>query len=67
VKIYDVSGRLVRVLADGQLFKAGKVDPALTWDGLDGGGRAVGRGVYFANVRYQNSRFESSRKMIVLK
>jgi len=67
VKIYDVSGRLVRVLADGQLFKAGKVDPALTWDGLDDGGRAVGRGIYFARVRYQNSRFESSRKMIVLK
>ncbi|HEY2956037.1 MAG TPA: FlgD immunoglobulin-like domain containing protein [Candidatus Eisenbacteria bacterium] len=67
VRIYDVSGRLVRTLADGQLFKAGRVDPALTWDGLDDGGRAVGRGIYFASVRYQNSRYEAARKMIVLK
>ena len=44
VKIYDVSGRLVRTLADGQMFKAGRVDPALTWDGLDNGGRRVARG-----------------------
>jgi hypothetical protein len=67
VKIYDVSGRLVRTLADGQLFKAGKADPALTWDGLDNGGRPVARGAYFAHVRYQSSRYEVSRKMIVLR
>jgi hypothetical protein len=67
VKIYDVSGRLVRTLTDGQLFKAGKVDPALTWDGLDDGGRRVARGAYFVSVRYQNSRFAANRKMIVLR
>jgi hypothetical protein len=67
VKIYDVSGRLVRTLANGQLFQAGRVDPALTWDGLDDGGRGVARGVYFANVRYERSRYEIARKMIVLK
>jgi hypothetical protein len=67
VKIYDVSGRRVRTLADGQLFKAGKVDPALTWDGLDDHGARVARGAYFVSVRYQQSRFEATRKMIVLK
>ena len=67
VKIYDVSGRLVRTLADGQMFKAGRVDPALTWDGLDNGGRRVARGAYFVNVRYQKSRYEVARKMIVLR
>jgi hypothetical protein len=67
VKVYDVSGRLVRTLADGQLFKAGRVDPALTWDGLDDGGRRVTRGVYFAHVRYQGSRYEAAHKMIVLR
>ena len=67
VKIYDVRGRLVRTLANGQRFAAGRVDPALTWDGLDDGGRAVARGVYFANVRYERSRYEVARKMIVLK
>jgi hypothetical protein len=67
VKIYDVSGRLVRTLADGQLFQAGRVDPALTWDGMDDGGRRVTRGVYFANVRYERSRYEVARKMVVLR
>ena len=67
VRIYDVSGRLVRTLADGQLFKAGKVDPALTWDGLDNAGRRVARGAYFVSVRYERSRFEANRKMIVLR
>ena len=67
VKIFDVSGRLVRTLVDGQLFKAGKADPALTWDGLDNGGRQVARGAYFVSVRYANSRYEANRKMIVLR
>ena len=57
----------MRTLADGQIFKAGKVDPALTWDGLDNNGRQVARGAYFVSVRYQNSRYDTSRKMIVLK
>jgi hypothetical protein len=67
VKIYDVSGRLIRTLADGQLFKAGKVDPALTWDGLDNAGRAAARGAYFVSVRYAKSRFETTKRMIVLR
>ena len=67
VKIFDVSGRLVRTLADGQMFKAGRVDPALTWDGLDNGGRQVARGAYFVSIKYANSRYTTSPKMIVLK
>ena len=67
VKIYDVSGRLVRTLADGQMFKAGKVDPALTWDGLDNAGRRVARGAYFVGVRYEKSGYKASPKMIVLR
>jgi hypothetical protein len=67
VKIFDVSGRLVRTLADGQLFKAGRVDPALTWDGLDNNGRQVARGAYFVSVMYRSSGYKTSPKMIVLK
>jgi len=67
VKIYDVSGRLVRTLAKGQLFPAGRVDPALTWDGLDDRGQRVARGTYFVNVRYQSRGYEIARKMIVLR
>ncbi|HEY2954405.1 MAG TPA: FlgD immunoglobulin-like domain containing protein [Candidatus Eisenbacteria bacterium] len=70
VKIYDVSGRLVRTLADGQMFPASTLqspDRALTWDGLDNNGRQVTRGAYFVSVKFANSKFENSRKMIVLK
>jgi hypothetical protein len=67
VKIYDVSGRLVRTLADGQMFKAGRVDPALTWDGLDDRGRNVARGAYFVNVRYERSGYQASPKMVLLR
>ena len=67
VRIYDVSGRLVRTLADGQTFKAGRVDPALTWDGLDNAGRAAARGAYFVSVRYEKSQYTANRKMIVLR
>ena len=67
VRIYDVSGRLVRTLVAGQAFPAGRVDPALTWDGLDDNGRQVMRGAYFVGVRYENSRYAASRKMIVLR
>jgi len=64
-KIYDVSGRLVRTLADGQMFKAS--EHTLYWDGLDNGGRGVARGVYFVHVKLHNSMIDRSRKMIVLK
>ena len=68
VKIYDVSGRLVRTLADNQWFKAGNYqERPLTWDGLDNSARQVARGVYFVSVKLQNSMIEQSRKMIVLK
>ena len=63
-KIYDVSGRLVRTLADGQLFQAGT--RSLHWDGLDNAGRNVARGVYFVHVKLHNSMIDRSRKMIVL-
>jgi hypothetical protein len=34
---------------------------------MDDGGRRVTRGVYFANVRYERSRYEVARKMVVLR
>jgi hypothetical protein len=68
-KVYDVSGRLVRTLADGQMFKAGDYtgNRALQWDGLDNNSRQVARGVYFVHVKLHSSLIDQSRKMIVLK
>ena len=63
LKIVDVSGRLVRTLADGQLFAAG--ERTLTWDGVDNGGRPVARGVYFV-IRNDGSR-NLAKSVVVLK
>lgn len=48
VSLYDLRGRLVRVLARGG-FPAG--DQGLTWDGRDASGGRVAPGIYFACVR----------------
>jgi len=43
LKVYDVAGRQVRTLLDGQLFKAG--EHSVTWDGVDDAGRRCRAGV----------------------
>ena len=64
VRVFDVSGRLVRTLADRR-FTAGR--HALTWDGADDSGRQVARGVYFTQVRYIERRHTDARKLTVLR
>ena len=64
IRVYDVTGRLVRTLADRN-FTAGEHD--LVWDGSDNAGVQMARGVYFTQVRYMNSHFTDARKLTVLK
>jgi hypothetical protein len=64
VKVFDVSGRLVRTLAD-RSFAAGR--HTLTWDGVDNDGRMVPRGVYFTQAKYVSRGFTDAKKLIVLK
>jgi hypothetical protein len=64
VKVYDVTGRLVRTLAD-RTFQAGP--QKLTWDGTNGQGQVVSRGVYFTQVKFANSGFVGAKKVTVLK
>lgn len=47
VSVYDVSGRLVRVVADA-VMPAGEGE--IRWDGTDASGRAVASGTYFARL-----------------
>ncbi len=47
VKVYDVQGRLVRTLVEGEL-NAGRHD--LRWTGVDNAGRSVPSGVYFVRA-----------------
>lgn len=62
IEIFDLSGRLVSVVAEGEL-PAGEHE--VTWTGLDAEGRAVASGVYFCAMR--SGGFEGRRKMVLLK
>jgi hypothetical protein len=64
VRVYDVTGRVVRDVFKGNLRAGTK---SMTWDGQDDRGRQLPRGVYFAQVRYQRSGFNDARKVVVLK
>jgi len=62
--VYDVSGRLVRVLVDGDQRAAGSGYRAV-WDGTGAHGEPVASGVYF--YRLTTERFTRTRKMVLLK
>jgi hypothetical protein len=58
VRIYDVSGRLVRTLVE-RLVPAG--EHAVAWDGRDTDGRRVAAGVYFTTFRA--GAYEETQKL----
>ncbi|MFH1845656.1 MAG: FlgD immunoglobulin-like domain containing protein [bacterium] len=62
LKVFDVSGRLVKVLATGQL-PAGS--HTATWDGTNDRGRPVATGVYFYQLEADGQSF--SRRMLLVK
>jgi hypothetical protein len=61
LKIYDISGKLVRTLAD-QSLEPGRYN--LVWDLRDGLGRKVSKGVYF--VRMETPEYKATRKLILV-
>lgn len=62
LRIYRVSGELVRTLVDETLD--GKLHEVL-WDGKDEGGRKVSSGVYF--YRLEAGAFRDQKKLVILK
>jgi hypothetical protein len=64
VRLYDVTGRLVRTLAD-RTFQANEY--SLPWDGADDAGREVSRGVYFARIDYATKGASISGRVVVLR
>jgi hypothetical protein len=62
LSVYDVKGRLVTVLAEGE-HDAGP--HALTWHGRDSRGREVGSGVYF--LRLEAGGTVATRKMVMVR
>jgi hypothetical protein len=63
LRIFDVSGRLVRVLVDDRSMPGGAHD--VRWDGVDGSGRRTAAGVYF--YKLQAGEFRSTRRMVKLR
>jgi len=64
IKVYDVSGRLMKTLANRQ-FSAGP--QTIRWDGTDDNGRQLARGVYFTQVKFLNSKYAAAKKLTLLK
>jgi flagellar hook assembly protein FlgD len=62
LSVYDLSGRLIRELVDGE--KSGGEYVAV-WRGLDDAGRQVGSGVYFYRLEVDGTSIE--RKMVMMK
>jgi hypothetical protein len=62
LKVYDISGRLVRVIEEGKK-KAGFY--AIKWDGKDEKGKTLSSGIYFYRLVAGNNI--RTRKMILLK
>ena len=61
LRIYDVSGRLVRTLVNGSQTAGQK---QVTWNGTDDQGRGVVSGVYL--YRLQASGYKKTLKMILI-
>jgi hypothetical protein len=59
MKMYDLAGRLVRVLVDATL-DAGR--HSVAWDGRDAAGNTLGTGVYLVDLRQGGER--ASRKLV---
>ena len=62
LKVYDLAGRYVTTLADGDFISGAHV---VAWDGHDAEGRTVASGVYRYVLETTNGR--SSRSMVLLK
>jgi hypothetical protein len=61
--VYDLSGRLVRMLVDGEQ-PAGR--HVAVWDGCDDRGRELASGVYFYRLAIGGG-YRTERKMVLLK
>ena len=66
VEVYDVVGRRVRVIMDGERMVAGEYDGIL-WDGRDDGGEAVANGIYYLVFTVREQGIRQVQKMILMK
>jgi hypothetical protein len=62
LRIFDVSGRMVRILENGVL-PAGRYEAA--WDGRDAEGRDLASGIYF--YRLETTKYTSTKRMFLMR
>ena len=62
LRVYDISGKLVKTLVDGKV-EAGYRE--VFWNGTDNAGRRVARGVYF--IRMNAPEYTGTRKLVLLR
>ena len=63
LRVFDLSGRLVRVLLDGQMVADGPQEAI--WDGRDDSGSRVASGTYF--YRLEGGQLSETRSMVLVK
>jgi len=63
LSVYDVAGRLVDVLLDGDIAAQGRNE--VVWRGRDMTGRVVSAGVYF--YRLEAGSFSETKRMVLIK
>jgi PKD repeat protein len=63
MKIFDVSGRLVRTLVDEEEEEVGEYQ--VHWDGTDSSARPLANGVYFC--KFWSGDFTATRKLVILR
>jgi hypothetical protein len=63
LSVFDVAGRLVRVLVDGEVFDQGRHEAV--WRGRDGTGRHVPSGTYFC--RLEAGEYSETKRMALIK
>jgi flagellar hook assembly protein FlgD len=64
LRIFDVSGRLMRTLVD-EVKDATSAGYEVVWDGTTDAGQKVGSGVFFYQIDTQ--AFTSAKKLVILK
>jgi len=63
LRVFDLSGRLVRVLVDGEVYGQGHSEA--TWNGRDDSGRQVAAGMYF--YRLGAGDYTETKRMALVK
>ena len=66
-KIYDVTGKLIRMIELGHVTAGNYVDSnkAIYWDGRSENGEYVSSGTYFDQI--ETDDYTETRKMVILK